>query len=109
VIACSLAAAAFTLLGDLKDVAATTDVAIYLVFLATNATVILLRFKLPNAERPFRTPIAIGRFPVVPVLAILATLLMMSQLDGVPLVSMAALGGIGMLLFGSLSIIRGRR
>lgn len=109
VIACSLAAAAFTLLGDLKDVAATTDVAIYLVFLATNATVILLRFKLPNAERPFRTPITIGRFPVVPVLAILATLLMMSQLDGVPLVSMAALGGIGMLLFGSLSIIRGRR
>jgi hypothetical protein len=34
---------------------------------------------------------------------------MMSQLDGVPLVSMAVLGGIGMLLFGSLSIIRGRR
>ena len=108
VIACSLAAAGFALVGDLKDVAATTDVAVYLVFLATNATVILLRFKLPDVERPFRTPIAIRRFPVIPALAILATLLMMSQLDGVPLASMVVLGGVGMLLFAAVTFAANR-
>ena len=73
-------AAAFVAAGDLRLVAEATDFAIYVVFLAVNATVVGLRVRQPAAPRPFRTPIAIGRVPILPIGAVLATLAMMTQL-----------------------------
>ena len=104
--ACGLAAAAFALIGDLKQVAATTDAAIYFVFLATNVTLIILRIRQPELHRPFRVPFAIGKVPLVPILALAATLLLMSLLDADSLLSMAALGALGLLVFATMAIVR---
>ncbi len=81
ILAAALLAASFAMIGDIALVAGVTDVAIYLVFLATNGTLIVLRFKAPEARRPFRSPLAVGRVPLLPVLGIASTLLMMTQLD----------------------------
>ena len=81
VVASAVVAAAFATLGDLRLVASTTDVAVYVVFIAVNLTVLILRVREPAAERPFRTPLAIGRVPVVPILGIAATAVMMTGLE----------------------------
>ena len=81
ILAAALLAASFAMIGDIALVAGVTDVAIYLVFLATNGTLIVLRFKAPEARRPFRSPLAVGRVPLLAVLGIASTLLMMTQLD----------------------------
>ena len=99
VLACGALAAAVAMIGDLSEVAATTDAAIYVVFLATNATVVVLRFTRPAAERPFRAPLSIGKLPLTPILGTAATLLMLAQLDGMPLLSMAGLVAAGALAY----------
>jgi APA family basic amino acid/polyamine antiporter len=83
----------FVLLGDLTLVASVTDFAVYLVFLAVNATVIVLRFKQPAIKRPFSVPIRFGPVPVIPVVAIGAVLVLLTQLD-------ATAAGLGVLLAG---------
>lgn len=81
VILSALVASGFALTGSVASVASVTDFAVYLVFLAVNAAVIVLRFKMPNQPRPFRSPLSLGGVPVLPVLGLLATLLMLSQLE----------------------------
>ena len=81
VLAVCAAAAAFVAIGDLTVVAGATDFAVYVVFLAVNAVVVILRIRRPDADRPFRIRGAIGRVPVVPVIATAATLMMIPQLD----------------------------
>lgn len=92
-----LGAAAFVSFGDLTLVAGATDFAVYAVFLAVNAAVITLRFRQPGTDRPFRIPGAIGRVPVVPVLASVVTIGMVTQLD-----LEATAIGLGILLLGAL-------
>jgi APA family basic amino acid/polyamine antiporter len=68
-------------LGDVALIAAITDFAIYVVFLAVNATVVLLRFQRPDLLRPFRVPGSLGKVPVLPILGFLAVTVMLTQLD----------------------------
>jgi APA family basic amino acid/polyamine antiporter len=42
---------------------------------------VALRFKLPDHERPFRVPLAIGRLPLVPLAGIATVVLMMAFLE----------------------------
>lgn len=49
-------AAAFVLLGDLSVIASVTDFAVYLVFIAVNVAVVVLRLRQPDLPRPFRSP-----------------------------------------------------
>ena len=58
-----LGATAFVLIGDLSVIASVTNLAIYLVFIAVNCAVIILRFTQPTLERPFRTPLQLRRVP----------------------------------------------
>jgi APA family basic amino acid/polyamine antiporter len=89
----AIIAGLFVLLGDLKLVASVTDFAVYLVFLAVNAAVIVLRLKQPLATRPFSVPFSLGAVPVIPVIAFSAVVVMLTQLDPVA-------AGLGMLLVG---------
>jgi APA family basic amino acid/polyamine antiporter len=92
-----LLAVAFAAVGDLTLIASVTDFAVYLVFLAVNATVVLLRRRAPSAERPFRVPGAIGWIPVIPILATIAALVMIPQLSASALglgVALVAVGGV---------------
>jgi APA family basic amino acid/polyamine antiporter len=71
----------FALVGDLTLIASVTDFAVYVVFLAVNATVVVLRFREPAHARPFRTPFAVRGVPVLPIAGIVATLVMLPQLE----------------------------
>lgn len=95
VLVAAAVAAAFVLIRDLTLIAGVTDFAVYVVFLAVNATVIVLRWRQPAAQRPFRIRGAVGRVPIVPVLGLAATALMMTQLDVRP-----TLLGLGLLALG---------
>jgi APA family basic amino acid/polyamine antiporter len=76
----SLSAAA-AVLGDLSLLAQVTDLSVYLVFVSVNVAVIVLRYQRPAMPRPFRTPWAIGRMPVLPVLGLLSIGVMFSGLE----------------------------
>src|SRR5262249_46163668 len=60
VIVAVIGAVAFACIGDLTLIASVTNFAVYAVFLAVNASVIVLRWRAPDMPRPFRTPGSIG-------------------------------------------------
>tara|TARA_R100000988_G_C3844520_1_gene92054 strand:- start:55 stop:489 length:435 start_codon:yes stop_codon:yes gene_type:complete len=86
------AVACFLLLGDIKIVAGMSSLGALLVFVAVNIALIVLRFKEPTQNRPFRVPLSIGKVPVLPILAILVSLTLIIQYDG--LVYAAFVGAI---------------
>lgn len=59
-----IVAAGFVSIGDLSLAASVTDFSVYLVFIAVNVTVILLRFWRPKRRRPFAIKGAIGKVPI---------------------------------------------
>ncbi len=97
-------AALFVLIGDITLVASVTDVAVYLVFIAVNATVIALRVRQPNRRRPFRVPWSIGPVPL-PALAGIATVVVL-----IPSLDLAAIAtGAGLCLLGIVAYALIRR
>jgi APA family basic amino acid/polyamine antiporter len=97
-----VSAMAFAALGDLTLVASVTDFAVYVVFLAVNLTVVLLRFREPGRIRPFRSPGAIGRLPLLPLAGFAAAAAMLPQLDRDALWMGVAMVAIGALACGPL-------
>lgn len=95
-----VAAAAFVLFRDLELVASVTDFAVYLVFLAVNATVVVLRVKQPGRARDFKVPGRIKAIPVLPIVAFVTVLFMISRLEpraaalGVLLLGLGLLSGL---------------
>ena len=69
--------AMFVLLGEIEVVASITNYTVFVTFMAVNAALIWLRYKKPDMERPFKTPINIGWFPVLPVFGFLTSLAML--------------------------------
>jgi hypothetical protein len=69
VVTVAVVAAAFAALGNFAIIAAVADFAVYVVFLAVNGTVIILRRTRPELRRSFAVPWVIGGVPVVPMLA----------------------------------------
>ena len=88
-------AAAFVMVGRISLVASVTDFAVFLVFIAVNVAVIVLRFRQPNHRRPFRVPGNIGRVPLPAVGALAAVAAVVPSLEP------AAIG------LGSLVVIAG--
>jgi APA family basic amino acid/polyamine antiporter len=89
-------AAAFAALGDLTLIAAVTDFAVYLVFLAVNATVLVLRRLRPELARPFKVPGELAGVPVVPVLGVVSVVVMIANLDVRAVALGAGLSAIGL-------------
>jgi APA family basic amino acid/polyamine antiporter len=77
----AVVAAAFALAGDFTVIAAVTDFAVYVVFLAVNATVIILRRRRSELPRPFAVAGSVGGVPIVPVLGLASVALMMTRLE----------------------------
>jgi len=67
----------FVLTGNIKTVANMTNFTVFVTFILVNASVIWFRYKKPNIKRGFKTPINIGRLPLLPVLGIIACLFML--------------------------------
>lgn len=81
VIVIGVLSACFVFIGEISTVARISVFAIIMVFVLVNFALIWLRYKDPNAERQFRTPINIGRFPVLAALGIITPVLGIIQLD----------------------------
>lgn len=58
----------------IKTIAQLTDLGIFLVYIFVNLSLIRMRYTKPNAPRTFKSPLNIGRFPVLPVLGILTSI-----------------------------------
>lgn len=76
-----IVAVLFALIGNISLVASVTDFSVYVIFVAVNFSLIVLRFRAPNASRSFVTPFAVGRLPILPILGIAAVALMIINLD----------------------------
>jgi APA family basic amino acid/polyamine antiporter len=74
-------AVAMVFVGDISLVASATDWAVYAIFIVVNAALITLRFKMPESQRTFRTPLSIGRLPLLPLAGIVVAALMSVQLE----------------------------
>ncbi|MFH0714875.1 MAG: APC family permease [Candidatus Diapherotrites archaeon] len=86
-------------LGDISLVANATDFVLFLVFIAVNLTVIMLRYKMPLANRPFKVPLKVGKFPVLPLLGILFSALIASAISLEIMAFMLAMTIAGLLYF----------
>jgi basic amino acid/polyamine antiporter, APA family len=63
--------AAISLIGDIKKVALFTNFFVFIAFIIINITVIYLRKKEKEKERPFKIPLSPGNIPIISVVAIM--------------------------------------
>ena len=89
----------FTFVGDIVIIANIVVFAVVITFASINLAVIVLRYTEPTLERPFKSPINIGKFPVLPLFGFGATVYMALQFDiQVVLVGLSIIG-IGAVLY----------
>ena len=70
-------------LGEVRIIASVSALAILGVFVGVHTAVIALRIESPRRERPFRTPLHVGRLPLLPPLGIAISLALMTQFEPV--------------------------
>lgn len=78
-----LASVALLGLKKLETMASISALGLLLVFTGVQLTLIVLRYKEPERERPFRLPLNLGRLPLIPLLGIVATLALATQFEPV--------------------------
>lgn len=71
----------FSFLGNIVTVANISVFFIAITFAMVNLSVILLRYREPSMERPFKIPINIGRFPLLPLFGVVISAYMMTQFN----------------------------
>ena len=71
----------FSFIGDIVIVANIVVFAVVVTFAMINLAVILLRYVKPELERPYRVPVNIGKFPVLPLFGLGATIYMAIQFE----------------------------
>jgi len=71
----------FALIGDIVIVANIVVFAIVITFAMINLSVILLRYVKPEDERPFRVPLNVGKFPILPLFGFIITVYMAMQFE----------------------------
>jgi APA family basic amino acid/polyamine antiporter len=82
VIASMLLSMTFVLLGgNIGAVASVTDMGTFYMFAFVNASVILLRYRMPHARREFRVPFSVGRFPLLPAIGLVVSLVLATHLN----------------------------
>ncbi len=71
----------FVLIGNILTVASLVDFMVFIIFILVNLSSILLRFKRPDLERTFRTPLNIGKFPVISGLGLVFSFFMLFHFE----------------------------
>lgn len=95
----------FTFIGDIVIIANIVVFAVVITFAAINLAVIVLRYTEPTLERPFRVPVNIGKFPILPVFGFGTTVYMSFQFQ-----IEVILVGLGIMVIGTvLYLILNRR
>ncbi|MEM5814414.1 MAG: APC family permease [Candidatus Aenigmatarchaeota archaeon] len=67
------------LYGGIRDVAEVADAGVFVVFITTNLSLIGMRYKYRGIKRPFKAPLNIGWFPVLPFLGLLSCAFMITH------------------------------
>jgi APA family basic amino acid/polyamine antiporter len=109
ILLCLVISVGFALSGDLALVAGATNFAVFIGFGAVNLSLIVLRFTHPDVQRPFRVPLNIGRFPILPVVALGLVIFMMANLDTDALLVGSGLFVAGIVAMEALALWRPRR
>jgi len=81
VIFMALISIAFLMFEEIEVLASITDVGIFILFFIVNLSHIVLRFRRPELDRPWRTPINIGRLPIIPLLGVISCALMLATIN----------------------------
>lgn len=106
ILLCLVISVGFALSGDLGLVAGATNFAVFIGFAAVNLSLIVLRFTQPEVLRPFRVPLNIGRFPVLPVVSLVLVVFMMANLERDALLVGGVLFVTGIIAMEALSLWR---
>jgi APA family basic amino acid/polyamine antiporter len=85
----------FSFIGDIVIVANIVVFAVVVTFAMINLSVILLRYTRPDLERPYRVPVNVGKFPILPLFGLGATIYMGFQFE-----LEIVLAGLGILVAG---------
>jgi APA family basic amino acid/polyamine antiporter len=88
-------AVVFIFAGKISTVANIAVFAIIMVFILVNFSLIWLRFKEPNVERPFKVPLSVKKFPVLPAFGIITPIFGVIQFD-----AYIILMGLGVVISG---------
>ncbi|MBI2937722.1 MAG: amino acid permease [Thaumarchaeota archaeon] len=97
IISVMIIAVALALIENIVIIAEITVFTIVITFTFVNLSLIRLRYKEPNAERPFKVPINVGKFPVLPFLGVITSIAGITQFDiyvvsvGLGVIGLAAL------------------
>ena len=89
----------FTFVGDIVVIANIVVFAVVITFAAINLAVIVLRYTEPTLERPFKVPINVGKFPILPLFGFVTTAYMMLQFEIEVVLVGVAIIGIGSVLY----------
>lgn len=93
------AACLLLLLGQIKMVASISSFGVLMVFTAVQISVIALRYSQPDTSRPFRVPLALGRFPILPAIGIIMTLALITQFEPVVYLVGGGVVTLGVMVF----------
>ena len=94
-----VASVAFLFTGDIGFIANVTTASVFVSFVFVNLSLIVLRYKEPKEERPFRTPLNIGKFPVIAGLGLATSLLMLAFTEVQILIFVALLLFAGLIIY----------
>ena len=89
----------FVFIENIVTVANITVFAIVITFAMVNLSVILLRYREPTLERPFRTPINIGKFPILSLFGVIISAYMMTQFNAYVISVGVGIVGAGALFY----------
>lgn len=90
--------ALFVIFRDIAVVANIANFMIFIVFFMVNLSLIKLRYTDPERKRPFKVPLNIGRFPLLPFLGALSTVFLFFQLSLEVITYGLVFAGIGVLI-----------
>ena len=89
----------FCLVKQIDIVAELTNFTIFVTFAFVNLSLIFLRYKSPNLQRPYKAPLNIGEFPVMAFLGILSCIFLMTQLNITVLIGGLILSLLGFVFY----------
>ncbi|MFH1977818.1 MAG: APC family permease [Candidatus Aenigmatarchaeota archaeon] len=92
-------AALLTLIGDISIVATLTNIGVFIAYFFVNLALIWLRFKKPDEKRPFRSPINVGKFPVLAALGAITTFFMLFQFEPIIILAEIVVIIIGAVIY----------
>jgi APA family basic amino acid/polyamine antiporter len=96
----------FLFMGDLELVAALTSFGAFITFAFVNISLIYIRYRRAELERPFRAPLNIGKFPITGFLGLLTCLFLVSQFNTTVILSGFTFLFAGVVLYKLPKIIR---